>query len=125
MKLYNQSRQVALSKIYDTNKINKERSLDVEADFEDVAASCGVFSYALQDFANEMIMYLDVLDELKLEIEERPNGRTWNWLRFWRRRQDSGMSEEAGKHRRVDSVILQAIHLCRLNQYHRPRGRRS
>ena len=105
MRLYNQSRQVALSKIYDTNKVDKNWSLDVEADFEEVAASCGVFSYALQDFANEMTMYLDVLDELKLEIEERPNGRTWNWLRFWRRIQDSGMSEEAGKHRRVDSVI--------------------
>ncbi|KAL9638029.1 MAG: hypothetical protein Q9204_001643 [Flavoplaca sp. TL-2023a] len=102
VKLYNQSRQVALSKIYDTNKVDKEWSLDVEADYEEVAASCGVFSYALQDFANEMIMYLDVLDELKLEIEERPNGRTWNWLRFWRRKQDSGMSEEAGSINTID-----------------------
>ncbi|KAL9036143.1 MAG: hypothetical protein Q9180_004469 [Flavoplaca navasiana] len=49
-----------------------------------------------------MTMYLDVLDELKLEIEERPNGRTWNWLRFWRRIQDSGMSEEAGSINTID-----------------------
>ncbi|KAL8882615.1 MAG: hypothetical protein Q9198_000418 [Flavoplaca austrocitrina] len=96
---------VALSKIYDTNKVDKEWSLDVEADYEEVAASCGVFSYALQDFANDMIMYLDVLDELKLEIEERPNGRTWNWLRFWRRKQDSGMSEEAGSINTIDQQV--------------------
>ncbi|KAL8814124.1 MAG: hypothetical protein Q9223_006629 [Gallowayella weberi] len=91
--LYSQSRQDALSKIYDTNKINKEWSIEVEADFEEIAASCGVFSYALQDFANEMIIYLDILDQLKLEIEERPRGRTWSWLKVWRRHRGSTMTE--------------------------------
>ncbi|KAL8721282.1 MAG: hypothetical protein Q9225_001986 [Loekoesia sp. 1 TL-2023] len=85
VELYSQSREDAMSKIYDADKVNKQRSVDVEADFEEIAASCGVFSYALQDFANEMKDYLNVLDDLKLEIEERPEGRTWNWLKFWRR----------------------------------------
>ncbi|KAL8670514.1 MAG: hypothetical protein Q9168_004948 [Polycauliona sp. 1 TL-2023] len=96
VRLYSQSRQSALSKIYNTNKVDTEWSLDVEADFEEIAASCGVFSYALQDFANEMFNYLDVLDELKLEMEERPNGRTWGWLKIWQRKRGSVESEETG-----------------------------
>ncbi|KAL8849525.1 MAG: hypothetical protein Q9221_005532 [Calogaya cf. arnoldii] len=96
VELYSQSRQAALSRIYTTNAVNKKWSVDVEADFEEVAASCGVFSYALQDFANEMITYLDVLDELKLEIEERPNGKTWNWLKVWRRKRGPKAFEETG-----------------------------
>ncbi|KAL8805073.1 MAG: hypothetical protein Q9182_002163 [Xanthomendoza sp. 2 TL-2023] len=100
--LYSQSRQEALSKIYDTNKFNKEWSIEVEADFEEIAASCGVFSYALQDFANEMIIYLDLLDQLKLEIEERPRGRTWNWLKVWRRHRGSRMTEAPGRVNTMD-----------------------
>jgi hypothetical protein len=26
---------------------------------------------------------LSILDELQLEVEERPNGRTWSWLKVW------------------------------------------
>ncbi|KAL8840903.1 MAG: hypothetical protein Q9170_001096 [Blastenia crenularia] len=87
--LYSQAREDAISKIYDAEDVNKQRSVDVEADFEEIAASCGVFSYALQDFANETKSYLDILDDLKLEMEERPKGRTWHWLKFWRRDQHS------------------------------------
>ncbi|KAL8975334.1 MAG: hypothetical protein Q9197_000459 [Variospora fuerteventurae] len=87
LKLYNRSREDALSRVYRYNKINEERSVDVEAHFEEIAASCGVFSYALQDFAVEMKYYLDILDDLKLESEERPKGRTWDWLKVWRRSQ--------------------------------------
>jgi hypothetical protein len=28
---------------------------------------------------------LSILDELQLEVEERPNGRTWSWLKVWLR----------------------------------------
>lgn len=96
VKLYSQSRQDALSKIYDHNEVNKQRSVDVEADFEEVAASCGVFSYALQDFANDMIAYLDILDDLRLEIEERPKGRTWAWLKVWQRNRRSTERTDSG-----------------------------
>ncbi|KAL8981937.1 MAG: hypothetical protein Q9177_005427, partial [Variospora cf. flavescens] len=87
LKLYNRSREDALSRVYRYTKINEERSVDVEAHFEEIAASCGVFSYALQDFAVEMKYYLNILDDLKLESEERPKGRTWDWLKVWRRSQ--------------------------------------
>jgi len=60
--------------------------MEVEADFEEVAASCGYFSFSLQDFAEEMEIYLETLDELKQEIDESPRRRSWTWLKFWRRK---------------------------------------
>lgn len=49
-----------------------------------MAASCGHFSFNLQDFASEMQNYLAILEELKEEVE-RPKHRSWRWLMFWRR----------------------------------------
>ena len=97
MELYSHARENAISKIYNAEEVNKQRSVDVEADFEEIAASCGVFSYALQDFANEMKTYLGVLDDLKLQIEERPEGRTWAWLKFWQRYRYFGSKTVMGK----------------------------
>ena len=69
--------------LYKNKQLMKASSIELEADFEEVAASCGYFSFSLLDFAHEMKTFLDILDDLKLEDEERPGGRTWNWLRFW------------------------------------------
>ena len=44
--------------------------------------------FSLLDFANETRAYLDILDDLKLEIEERPDGKTWGWLKIWHRFSD-------------------------------------
>ena len=35
-----------------------------------------------------MRAYLEILDDLKLEVEERPNGKSWNWLKIWKRISD-------------------------------------
>lgn len=71
--------------------------MEVEADFEEVAASCGHFSFSLQDFANDMEEYLDILEDLKIEMDSRPNGRTWHWLKFWRRgRLISAITQHSG-----------------------------
>ena len=83
VRLYSKSRKEALELLYKNKELTQSRPLEMEADFEEVAASCGYFSFSLQDFANEMKTYLEILDELKLEVEERPCGRTWAWLRFW------------------------------------------
>ena len=82
--LYTRSRKDALDLLYKNKQLTQSGSIEKEADFEEVAASCGYFSFSLLDFANEMKMYLATLDELKLEIEERPEGRTWIWLAVWR-----------------------------------------
>ena len=85
VELYTSSRQEALTLLYKSKEFAKAGSVQVQADFEEVAASCGYFSFSLLDLANETKKYLEILDDLKLEVEERPNGRSWNWLKFWRK----------------------------------------
>ena len=63
----------------------KIQSVELGADLEEVSASCGHFSSSLLSFGEELQELLIVLDELQLEAEERPDGRSWNWLKFWRR----------------------------------------
>lgn len=36
------------------------------------------------EFGEQLKDVLAILDELQLETEERPKGRSWNWLKFWR-----------------------------------------
>jgi len=78
-----------LGLLYRNKELTKADSCELAADYEEVAASCGYFSFSLLDFATDMKAYLEILDDLKLEVEERPDGRTWRWLNFWRRSQTS------------------------------------
>jgi len=84
LQLYTKAREEALALLYKNKELNIQRPMEIQADFEEVAASCGYFSFSLQDFATEMKAYLAILEELKVETEHRPAGRTWAWLRFWR-----------------------------------------
>ena len=95
IELYSRAREEALTLLYKDNEMKKAHPTEVEADFEEVAASCGHFSYSLEEFAQEMKVYLEILDDLKLEVEERPTGRSWRWTRFWRK---SNSSNDPGKH---------------------------
>lgn len=95
--LYRGSREEALKTIYRQKDVLNIQTLEVEADLEEVAASCGHFSFSLLEFGEQLKELLAILDELQLEAEERPDGRSWNWLRFWGRRnawvraKDTGM----------------------------------
>ena len=71
--------------VYANRGLSKSKALEILADYEEVAASCGYFSSALQDCAEEMIVYLDILEELKQELEGSSRKRSWNWLMFWRK----------------------------------------
>lgn len=84
VKLYSDARAGALKELYKSKELGRERAENVEADFEEVAASCGHFSFSLQDFAEEMQTYLDILEDLKKE-EESPTQRSWKWVKFWHR----------------------------------------
>ena len=86
--LYSNARAEALQQVYKNKDLNRERSEDVEADFEEVAASCGHFSFSLLAFASEIQNFLTILEELK-EQSEKDNGRSWNWLKFWRKSKTS------------------------------------
>jgi Fusaric acid resistance protein-like len=82
--LYTEARQEALKAVYDQKDMHRDRPAEVEADWEEVAASCGHFSFSLLEVAEQVKEYLALLDELQLEVEERPAGRTWSWLKFWK-----------------------------------------
>ncbi|KAI1003640.1 hypothetical protein K3495_g4570 [Podosphaera aphanis] len=82
-KLYSSARSEALKELYKSKELNCARPQSIEADFEEVAASCGHFSFSLQTFAKEMQNFMDILEELK---EQSENSRhSWQWLRFWKR----------------------------------------
>ncbi|EEH38076.2 actin-interacting protein [Paracoccidioides lutzii Pb01] len=82
--LYRNARNDALNLVYLQKDSVKTKSVEMEADLEEVAASCGHFSFSLQAFTEQLKEILEILDELHLETEERPNGRSWGWLKFWR-----------------------------------------
>ncbi|KAL2262413.1 hypothetical protein VTK26DRAFT_1407 [Humicola hyalothermophila] len=80
--LFNDARAHALQELYKTLELDRTRSESVQADFEEVAAACGHFSFSLQTFGEEMRKYLDVLDDLKfVDMHKR---RSWYWLMWWR-----------------------------------------
>ncbi|KAI5288317.1 hypothetical protein KEM52_001210, partial [Ascosphaera acerosa] len=57
------------------------RRAEDEADYEEVAASCGHFSFSLQEFGEQLRGFLDILDLLQIEVDARPAGKTWRWLK--------------------------------------------
>jgi hypothetical protein len=81
--LFTEARREALSAVYKNKLPTKPGSAAVAADFEEVAASCGYFSSSLQDFAEDMVTFLDILEELKASVNRYPRQKTWAWLRFW------------------------------------------
>jgi Fusaric acid resistance protein-like/Aromatic acid exporter family member 2 len=87
--LYTEARQEALKAVYDQKDLHRNRPIELEADWEEVAASCGHFSFSLLEVAEQVKEYLSILDELQLEVEERPAGRTWSWLKFWKAKTSS------------------------------------
>jgi hypothetical protein len=80
--LFNTARANALQELYVQLELDKSRAEKLRADFEEVAASCGHFSFSLQTFGEEMQKYLDVLDDLNDAIEN--SSRSWNWLMWWK-----------------------------------------
>ncbi|RMY67499.1 hypothetical protein D0864_11564 [Hortaea werneckii] len=73
-------------------------SEEVIADIEEVSACCGHFSFALLDFAEDMLSYLRRLEELKEAIQHRK--RTWTWLFSWFLPEDEHESKDTANIRR-------------------------
>jgi len=78
------ARSEALKTLYMSKELDKDRAESIEADFEEVAASCGHFSFNLYDFGKEMQTFLSILEELKDHTGNK-RIRSWKWLRFWNR----------------------------------------
>ena len=81
--LYKESREKTLASLYQQKETMKLKTHEAEADLEEVSASCGHFSFSLLEFGEQLQEMLAILDELQLEVEERPHGRSWSWLKFW------------------------------------------
>ncbi|KAI8938818.1 hypothetical protein NX059_004680 [Plenodomus lindquistii] len=99
--LFANARRDALTAVYKNKVPTGTSKASVAADFEEVAASCGYFSLSLHDFAEDMVAFLDILEELKANVNRYPRQRTYKWLKFWqsgRRTKHSGGddSEDAG-----------------------------
>ncbi|KAF2157773.1 hypothetical protein K461DRAFT_24203 [Myriangium duriaei CBS 260.36] len=84
VELFKTARREALTALYKNKDMYKTQSLERLADYEEIAASCGHFSYALIDLADEIGNYLELLEDLKTEREVPIATRTFNWLKFWR-----------------------------------------
>jgi hypothetical protein len=81
--------------------MDRDRPASVEADFEEVAASCGHFSFSLESFAEEMQNFLGILEELKDVIKNRPQ-RSWKWLRFWQKSQPKKNQQDPEQENLID-----------------------
>jgi hypothetical protein len=107
--LFTNARREALSIVYRNRVPTKTGSAAVAADYEEVAASCGYFSSSLEDFAEDMVTFLDILEELKVNVNRYPRRRTWQWLKFWqkgRSRPDSGEDFGLFKFLRADCTMV-------------------
>lgn len=95
--MYKTARGEALKIIYEKKQTSKSRSLEIEADWEEAAASCGHFSFSLLEVAEQINEYLLILDQMQVEIQDCPAGRTWSWLKFWRsaKNQDRALNPDA------------------------------
>lgn len=80
--LYSETRIQALNTLYKSEAVTRERPMAEAADVEEIAASCGYFSYCLLYFAEEMLVFLSLLEELEDLQTRKP--RSWEWLKFWK-----------------------------------------
>ncbi|UNI19433.1 hypothetical protein JDV02_005617 [Purpureocillium takamizusanense] len=90
---FNLSRAAALSELYLLIDQSRSRSDKTKAEFEEVAAACGHFSFSLQSLGEEMSKYLDVVDDLKY-VSDRSK-RSWRWLLWFRKPSSRGLSMSA------------------------------
>ncbi|KAK8879089.1 ribosomal protein L19 [Apiospora arundinis] len=80
--LFNSHRAKALEEIYRNIEMERARPENVQADYEEVAAACGHFSFSLLSLGDEIEKYLDALEDLKFATDT--HRRSWNFLKLWR-----------------------------------------
>jgi hypothetical protein len=53
-----------------------------KASLEEIFANCEYFSVGLLKLSEQLRSLLLVLEDLQLEVDERPAGKSWSWLRL-------------------------------------------
>lgn len=87
--LFANARREALTAVYKNKVPTRTSTASIAADYEEVAASCGYFSLSLHDFAEDMVAFLDVLEELKANVNRYPRRKSYKWLKFWQSRRQT------------------------------------
>lgn len=83
--LYSEARAEALDTLYKNLRVipgSRDQKVEWAADVEEVAGCCGYFSYCLQAFSQEMLIFLDILERME-NYQNNPK-RSWNWLKVWK-----------------------------------------
>lgn len=79
---FNAARSEALQRLYDRIEQMDSSQESRRASSEEVAAACGHFTFSLQAFGEDVMQYLDVLDDLQHVILHK--SRSWRWLLWWK-----------------------------------------
>lgn len=79
--LYSAAREEAIATLYKEQNFKKERDFHSAANEEGAAASCGNFSYLLEEFGYELIEFQHILARYQQVSQSTP--RSFNWLKFW------------------------------------------
>lgn len=80
---YSTAREKALADLYQQQNFRKNRDFHLAANEEGAAASCGNFSYLLEEFGNELVTFLSILDQYNEISHDVSSPRSYNWLKFW------------------------------------------
>ncbi|ODQ65942.1 hypothetical protein NADFUDRAFT_24043 [Nadsonia fulvescens var. elongata DSM 6958] len=88
--LFSKAREDSLYRVYNQELFKRHLmdDLDLAIYEEEVAASCGNFSYVLEDFGRELGVYLDLLNKYD-QYTTGDTRRSFSWLRFWTRSSNS------------------------------------
>lgn len=79
--VYSKQREKAIETIYNDLGTD-DLSADAQADQEGSAASCGNFSYLLEELGNELIAFMKTVDRYERELA-LPSPRTYSWINVW------------------------------------------
>ncbi|KAI0455020.1 ribosomal protein L19 [Xylaria acuta] len=112
--LYNESRGKALEELYRTIENARSTSESIQADFEEVAAACGHFTFSLLSFADEMQKYLDAIEELKYVSEQ--GKRTWGWLKIWNKIGTLWISRRGAEEDLEEQALMKPVKRMRQSQ---------
>jgi hypothetical protein len=91
---YRESRHAAFSSLRRDWEMISPVQVD-KASLEEIFANCEYFSVSLLELSEQLRELLLSLEELQAEVAERPDGRSWEWLRpsWWPTQQGPGIGD--------------------------------
>ncbi|CEJ62395.1 hypothetical protein PMG11_10895 [Penicillium brasilianum] len=91
--LYREARHVAFSSLRRDWEMISPSQVD-KASLEEIFANCEYFSVSLLELSERLRELLLSLEELQAEVNERPDGRSWEWLRpsWWPARREQALN---------------------------------